>query len=1426
MAISPNLTNIAVASEHLNLPSFRQYFTDPSNDAVDIVFCNFVPASRHPSISQTWAPEAIARFVSETRILDIIPKAIPWQHPYQPQGHSQAFILRICNRFIIVYTYLLGPGDRSGLAFTMFAPNDAKATPRPRRSGSYNFSSLPPHAPPLIVKNTTTLQDPSSIPSFSQAQRHREFNVLVKKYIHQLLHGCNRPVCTTPTCATARRQLHARKDATTGGSSASKREFTPLSARIIACQLATADEPYRSLCPGLAGEVRKELDLAAGPAGGRLKPDLGMRDPKSFMQGLFNTTAVRGLEMSVLPPPRDMMDVMVKGESASKVRKESAERHRRISSEPTRLDQETKKDQTTTTAPKSTNTGESYTPATLPNHPTTDRDRTTSGHIRPTYQLSTPPPHQSWSPQPTKSSRRKLSHDLSSYLTSPKNTFFTPDVNDLKPPPPQHVHRHSARDITHRRSIDTTPSRVAKPFALDDKSSKPTTSPVQSRNTIPTPQAVTHFTVDIVSALIEMLDDTSASKSAKREAEGFLRQSCHYVFSRPENLANCFPEDVKAEKGILVSNSMKALFDRGFGREIVDSLWKALGDLFPTVEEVNVGEEKSKVVNPSKYGSELAAKVFTITLHVLTAACPIKTPEVWEQCRRERSRGSISLDISFEDEGEMRLAKRFARCWSAFGLFQYSVKEILKGYMLGYAKVERSGRAEKLERELGRELASEVVLSGVGKGGWGLVVCVMEWMRAIMLSEWDGGERPRSGGVVDASIAFLRFLYEDHEALGLEESYFHNQVLADRLEYKNMPVKWYLKKLKANTTPTLLNTPPAGTSPPPRPLEPPHLLNHAFLLPPSALVKFFRSINFHRMSAAYDDALAMYRFVNQMADVTRRDNFKPWLRNFIMQSYDIAMNMYLCLEVHRSSVVMDTLNQLVGRELRECLRPLKVRFLDVGEEGVDHGGVQQEYFRLIWEEVTKGEYGCFVSDERTRMSWFSIVTLEPMHKFELLGLLVGLAVYNGVTLPVSFPLVMYRKLLGWKVELEDLGDGWPELVKGMKKLLEWSDEDGDVGDIFVRSYEFGYEALGEVHSVDLMKVGREDRWAPMKIEKERVTSLANLNFWLPANSFAARDYRNAMRTQAAAAGPSSTSATRLAIPQQITSLSSPAGEEAQEFLTAMNTAQRRQVQNIPDVADSISTSDTSSRRILTPEILTPGSQSPPASPSRRSSAVAIDENDEAAATWKAYHKQQQSISSADTSSISSTSPVKITSDKFMKPETEESELVTNANRDQYVKDYVFWLTDKSVRPQFEAFERGFHAMLDRKSLSLFNPITLRHLVEGSKEIDIAALEAAAKYDDGYHPNHRCIKDFWAIVRTYDNDQKRALLEFVTASDRVPVSGISSIMFVIQRNGGDSERVPTSLTCFGRLLLPEYSGRKKMREKLRIALENGRGFGVP
>ena len=137
---------------------------------------------------------------------------------------------------------------------------------------------------------------------------------------------------------------------------------------------------------------------------------------------------------------------------------------------------------------------------------------------------------------------------------------------------------------------------------------------------------------------------------------------------------------------------------------------------------------------------------------------------------------------------------------------------------------------------------------------------------------------------------------------------------------------------------------------------------------------------------------------------------------------------------------------------------------------------------------------------------------------------------------------------------------------------------------------------------------------------------------------------------------------------------------------------------------------------------------------------------------------------------------------------EEASLVTNDNRLQFVKDYIFWLSDKSIRPQYEAFVRGFYTCLDRNALSIFTAEALKTVVEGIQEINITELEQHNRYEGGFEPNQRVIMDFWHVVKHYSQEKRSQLLEFVTASDRVPVNGIASIMFVIQKNGvGDSVR---------------------------------------
>ena len=83
---------------------------------------------------------------------------------------------------------------------------------------------------------------------------------------------------------------------------------------------------------------------------------------------------------------------------------------------------------------------------------------------------------------------------------------------------------------------------------------------------------------------------------------------------------------------------------------------------------------------------------------------------------------------------------------------------------------------------------------------------------------------------------------------------------------------------------------------------------------------------------------------------------------------------------------------------------------------------------------------------------------------------------------------------------------------------------------------------------------------------------------------------------------------------------------------------------------------------------------------------------------------------------------------------------------------------------------------------------------------------------------------WAIVQELDGEEARRFLKFFTGSDRAPIGGLGNLRCVIQRDGADSPKLPTSHTCFNTLLLPAYRSRRVMAQRLRLAIMNSEGFG--
>ncbi|CAG8475728.1 4970_t:CDS:10 [Paraglomus occultum] len=184
--------------------------------------------------------------------------------------------------------------------------------------------------------------------------------------------------------------------------------------------------------------------------------------------------------------------------------------------------------------------------------------------------------------------------------------------------------------------------------------------------------------------------------------------------------------------------------------------------------------------------------------------------------------------------------------------------------------------------------------------------------------------------------------------------------------------------------------------------------------------------------------------------------------------------------------------------------------------------------------------------------------------------------------------------------------------------------------------------------------------------------------------------------------------------------------------------------------------------------------------------------------------------------------------------------VTNENREEYVRLYYQHYVHKYVERQFNAFKKGFMRMCDGMITKLLRPEELELLLCGNRDLNLDDLKNHVKYEGGFDPSHPTIRSFWDVYSELTVSQKRDLLAFVTSSDRIPIRGFSDVSFTIQRNGPDSDKydesisfvmksiapvLPTARTCFGILLLPDYKTKDKLRNKLLVALENRRGFGI-
>ena len=132
----------------------------------------------------------------------------------------------------------------------------------------------------------------------------------------------------------------------------------------------------------------------------------------------------------------------------------------------------------------------------------------------------------------------------------------------------------------------------------------------------------------------------------------------------------------------------------------------------------------------------------------------------------------------------------------------------------------------------------------------------------------------------------------------------------------------------------------------------------------------------------------------------------------------------LFFEIRREFLVQDALDQIVTKQ-HDLKKPLKVKFGAGEDEAQDQGGVQKEFFQILLERLIDPKWGFFIFDERTRCHWINGASDTSDRKFELVGVVLGLVVFNGIIVDINLPKVFYKKLLGWEVTFDDFKDSFP-----------------------------------------------------------------------------------------------------------------------------------------------------------------------------------------------------------------------------------------------------------------------------------------------------------------------------------------------------------------------------------------------------------------
>jgi E3 ubiquitin-protein ligase HUWE1 len=138
---------------------------------------------------------------------------------------------------------------------------------------------------------------------------------------------------------------------------------------------------------------------------------------------------------------------------------------------------------------------------------------------------------------------------------------------------------------------------------------------------------------------------------------------------------------------------------------------------------------------------------------------------------------------------------------------------------------------------------------------------------------------------------------------------------------------------------------------------------------------------------------------------------------------------------------------------------------------------------------------------------------------------------------------------------------------------------------------------------------------------------------------------------------------------------------------------------------------------------------------------------------------------------------------------------------RYVKLITEQKLQTAIKDQIDAFLSGFHDIIPKELIKIFNEQELELLISGLPDIDVDDWKSNTEYQN-YGASSTVVQWFWRVVRSFSGEERAKLLQFITGTSKVPLEGFAALegsngvqKFQIHKDFTAGDRLPSAHTWY-------------------------------